>query len=78
MVKRCPPSDSGNSSEYELKPDISDDENDYEDEDIKSPKKKISPTKKPKKSLSKTPVSPPLTGESDPYVGPYEEGMDPC
>jgi hypothetical protein len=60
MVKRSPPSDSGNSNEYELKPDISDGENENDFEDIKSSNKKV-PVKKSKKSPSKTPVSSPPT-----------------
>ena len=55
MVKR-PPSDSGTSSGYELKPDISDDENDNNDdyEDIKEKKMRLgSPSKKSKKPAAK-------------------------
>ena len=75
MVKRCPPSGSGNSSEYELKPDISDDENDYED--IKSPRKKS------KKSSTKAgPVSRSLTSTMKNISLTDEEGdtskMDSC
>jgi hypothetical protein len=55
MVKRSPPSDSGNSSEYEMKPDIPDDENDNDFEDIQSPKKRI--PKKSKKSPKAGPVN---------------------
>jgi hypothetical protein len=59
MVKRPSPSDSGNSSEYELKPDISDDENDLKDQDTKQTKQRI-PVKKPKpsSSIKAGPVSP--------------------
>jgi hypothetical protein len=38
MVKRSPPTDSGDSSEYELKHDISDEENENDFVDIKSTK----------------------------------------
>jgi hypothetical protein len=64
MVKRSPPTDSGNSSEHEIKPDISDGDNENDLEDIKSPKKKV-PMKKSKKSPSKTPVSSALTINRD-------------
>lgn len=55
MVKRSHTSDSANSSEYEHKSDISDEENEDDYEDIKSPKKKSPPQFKKAKKL-KPPV----------------------
>jgi hypothetical protein len=64
MVKRCPPSDSGSSSDYELKPDISDEDNEKDFKDSKSPQKKVQ-KKKSEESPLKIPVSSPLTADRD-------------